>query len=132
ELALDGRIKGIRGALPSALLARSKHYAGIILPRENAAEASVASNGRAVLGVETLRDTVDFLEGLREVEPYASNVGELFTAASQYDVDFSEVRGQEQAKRALEVAAAGGHNVLMDGRALIATRPFRAPHHTIS
>jgi magnesium chelatase family protein len=63
ELALDGRIKGIRGALPSALLARSKHYAGIILPRENAAEASVASNGTAVLGVETLRDTVDFLEG---------------------------------------------------------------------
>jgi magnesium chelatase family protein len=172
ELALDGRIKGIRGALPSALLARSKHYAGIILPRENAAEASVASNGTAVLGVETLRDTVDFLEGLREIEPYASNVGDLFTAASQYDVDFSEVRGQEQAKRALEVAAAGGHNVLMvgppgsgktmlakrlptilpamtfeeaietskvhsvaglmDGRALIATRPFRAPHHTIS
>ena len=125
-----------------------------------------------MLGVETLRDTVDFLEGLREIEPYASNVGDLFTAASQYDVDFSEVRGQEQAKRALEVAAAGGHNVLMvgppgsgktmlakrlptilpamtfeeaietskvhsvaglmDGRALIATRPFRAPHHTIS
>jgi magnesium chelatase family protein len=172
ELALDGRIKGIRAALPSALLARSKDYAGIILPRENAAEASVASNGTAVLGVETLRDTVDFLEGLRDIEPYASNVGDLFTAASQYDVDFSEVRGQEQAKRALEVAAAGGHNVLMvgppgsgktmlakrlptilpamtfgeaietskvhsvaglmDGRALIATRPFRAPHHTIS
>jgi magnesium chelatase family protein len=103
ELALDGRIKGIRGALPSALLARSKHYAGIILPRENAAEASVASNGTAVLGVETLRDTVDFLEGLREIEPYASNVDDLFTAASHYDVDFSEVRGQEQAKRALEV-----------------------------
>jgi len=115
ELALDGRIKGIRGALPTALLARAQHYAGIILPRENAAEASVASKGTAVLGVETLRDTVDFLEGLRQIEPYATDVDNLFQSASQYDVDFSEVRGQEQAKRAR--GGGGGGPQRPDGRA---------------
>ena len=84
ELALDGRIKGIRGRAAECAAARARNITpGSSLPRENAAEASVASNGTAVLGVETLRDTVDFLEGLREIEPYASNVGDLFTAASQ-------------------------------------------------
>ena len=84
------------------MLARSKHYAGIILPRENAAEASVAGDGTAVLGVETLRETVEFFEGLREIEPYATNVGDLFAAASHYDVDFSDVQrpgaGQARAR----------------------------------
>ena len=173
ELSLDGSLRPVRGVLPTAVRARAEGKRGLIVPADNAAEAAVV-DGLDVYPVATLADAVDLLTG-SPATPFRRDLGRLFDEARHYPVDFSEVRGQENVKRALEVAAAGGHNALLIGppgagktmlarrmptilpplsadealettkihsvggalggaarRGLVATRPFRAPHHTIS
>jgi len=171
ELSLDGRIKASKGALPVALAARKNGFAGIIVPESNSRESAVVQ-GVKVLAVHHLAQVVDFFNDNEYLNPTSIDVGDLFEKDARYEVDFNEVKGQEHVKRALEIAAAGGHNVLMVGPpgsgktmlaqrlptilpdltfeealettkvysimglmgegALIVTRPFRAPHHSIS
>jgi len=172
ELSLDGRIKPIRGALSLAMAAKENGKRGVLLPRENAEEAAVVQ-GIDVLGVEVLSEVVDFLNGEKPIPSTRVDLQEIFRRERQYSEDFNEVKGQEHVKRALEIAAAGGHNLIMIGppgagktmlakriptilpdlsfeeaievtriysvlglipphTSLIATRPFRSPHHTIS
>lgn len=173
ELALDGGTRAVKGALSMAMAAaQMPGVRGLLVPAESAAEAAIVEK-IDVIDVSSLTQAVGFLSGDLDLEPTPSRLGELFRELAAYDVDFADVRGQEMAKRALTVAAAGSHNVLMlgppgsgktmlakrvptvlpdlapeesiettriysalgrlkPGQPLLATRPFRAPHHTIS
>jgi len=115
ELSLDGSLQPVHGALPITLMAKQQGFEGIILPLVNAREAAVV-DGIDVYGLETLLDVVRFMEGEYDVEPVHINMEEEFhSTAFIMDCDFADVRGQQNVRRAMEVAAAGGHNMIMVG-----------------
>ena len=173
ELSLDGTLQPVKGALPIAIRAREQGFEGLIVPNENVREAAVV-NRLKVFGVNNIKEVIEFMNDECQLSPTEVNTREEFYAQqNEFEYDFAEVKGQENVKRALEVAAAGGHNLIMIGppgsgksmmakrlpsilpplslaeslettqihsvagklgkdTSLIARRPFRSPHHTIS
>jgi magnesium chelatase family protein len=173
ELALDGEIRPVTGVLPIALEARARGRRKVVVPAANAREAAMVE-GIEVYGARNLREAFEFFTGEREIPATREDLTQFFASHQAYEVDFADVRGHEPAKRAIEIAVAGGHNLLMLGppgsgksmlakristvippmtleeaiettkihsicgllldptHSFIATRPFRAPHHTIS
>ncbi len=114
ELSLDGRVKPVKGTLPMALAAKAAGYAGIIVPADNRREAAVVT-GIDVFPVQTLHQTVDFLRGFGHIDPQKNDVQDLFAHRDAFAIDFADVKGQEQAKRAMIITAAGNHNLAMVG-----------------
>ncbi len=115
ELSLDGTIKAIKGALPIAIQARKEGFKGLIVPKVNAREAGIVNNLK-VYGVEHLKDVVNFFEDESTLQPIEVNAREeFFDLQYAFEVDFNDVKGQENIKRALEIAAAGGHNAILIG-----------------
>lgn len=137
ELSLDGTLKPVRGALPIAIMARNAGFEGFILPEANAREAAIV-NKLAVYGATTIQEVVEFIDGKRTLTPTEVDTRKEFESGQHaFDCDFSDVRGQENVKRALEVAASGGHNLLMigspgSGKSMLAKRlPTILPPFTL-
>ena len=127
ELGLDGKLKPVNGILPVAILARKEKFKGLFVPRENAREAAVVDQ-LDVYGMDNLTDVISFLNGSDQFEPTMVDTRkEFYEQQYRFDLDFSDVKGQESVKRALEIAAAGGHNIIMigspgSGKSMMATR----------
>ena len=137
ELSLDGSLKSVKGILPIAIKAREEGFKGFIVPKQNAREAAVV-NDLDVYGVSTIKEVIEFIAGRRDLEPTVVNTREEFYARQlQFEADFSDVRGQENVKRALEVAAAGSHNLILigppgSGKSMLAKRlPSILPPFTL-